>query len=250
MKLLFKSIPFSFKLALCLLPTIAFAKQTSGVGEFRYGPDMPENIACQLAEDRAKQHAIKQFVGERIEATSFERCEESGCDFERNTYEEVNGFIKKVISRNQDFTKHPGYSTCTVSIVAEVEKQENPVYLYLDKSVFSYRENEEVKFRGVVNRKGVFAIYNLFNGSYHRVYVTNIAAPNKEFMIPSKQDTGKILATLPKGQSQSKEMLMFLFSERWIDFKETYTPMEMNSLIYSLPSQQRKVVNRYVNIVR
>ncbi len=248
--MLFKNTSLIFKLAICLFPSVVAAKQSLGIGEFRYGPDMSENVACQLAEDRAKEHAIKKFVGERIEATVSERCEESGCDFERNTYEEVNGYIKSVISRDQKVIKQPGYSSCIVSLVADVERQENPVYLYLDKSIFNYRENEEVKFRGVVNRKGVFAIYNLYDGNYHRVYVTNIAAPNKEFMIPSKQDTGKILATLPKGQSQSKEMLMFLFSERWVDFKETYTPMEMNSLIYSLPSQQRRVVNRYVNIVR
>ena len=226
------------------------ANQTLGIGEFRYGPDMPENVACQLAEDRAKEEAIKRFSGEKFESATMERCEEAGCDFEKNTYEEVNGFIKSIISRKQQNIKQLGYSSCVVSIVAEIEKQENPVYLYLDKSLFSYRENDEVKIRGVVNRKGVFAIYNLFDGRYHRVYVTNIATPNKEFMIPSKQDTGKILATLPKGQSQSKEMLMFLFSEKWVDFKESYSPIEMNGLIYSLPSQQRKVVNRYVNIVR
>lgn len=226
------------------------AKQTLGIGEFRYGPDMAESVACQLAEDRAKEEAIKRFVGEKFESATMERCEEAGCDFEKNTYEEVNGFIKEIISRKQQNIKQLGYSSCVVSVVADVEKQDNPVYLYLDKSLFSYRENDEVKFRGVVNRKGVFAIYNLYEGMYRRVYVMNIATPNKEFMIPSKQDTGKILATLPKDQSQSKEMLMFLFSEKWVDFKETYSPMEMNSLIYSLPSQQRKVVNRYVNIVR
>ena len=250
MKLSLKSIPSSFKLSLLLVPTIACAVPTIGTGEFRYGPDMPENVACQLAEDRAKEHAIKRYIGETIESTQSERCTNVTCDFERNTYEEVNGYVKSVLKQEQQSIKQPGFTTCIVSLVADVEKQINPIRLYLNRSMFDYRENEEIKFKGVVNKVGALAIYNLYGGNYHRVYVTDIAAPHKEFMIPSKKDTGRILATLPEGQSQSKEMLMFLFSERRLDFKTTYTPLEMKSLINSIPPTERKVVNRYVNIVR
>ena len=31
----------------------------TGVGEYRFGPDTTENLACEVAEDRAKQDALK-----------------------------------------------------------------------------------------------------------------------------------------------------------------------------------------------
>ena len=153
-------------------------------------------------------------------------------------------------TQDQQSIKQPGFTTCIVTLTADVEQQKNPIRLYLNRSLFDYRDNDEVKFKGVVNKAGALAIYNLNNGNYHRVYVTMIATPHKEFMIPSKNDTGRILATLPKGQDQSKEMIMFLFSQQKLDFKQTYTPMEMKSLIDSIPPMERKVVNRYVNIVK
>ena len=235
---------------ICLAPSMVLAKPSIGIGEFRYGPDMPENVACQLAEERANEHAIKRYLGETIEATQTERCTENNCDFERNTYEEVNGYVKSVLKQDQQSIKQPGFTTCIVTLTADVEQQKNPIRLYLNRSLFDYRNNDEVKFKGVVNKAGALAIYNLNNGNYHRVYVTMIATPHKEFMIPSKNDTGRILATLPKGQDQSKEMIMFLFSQQKLDFKQTYTPMEMKSLIDSIPPMERKVVNRYVNIVK
>ncbi len=68
-------------------------------------------------------------------------------------------------------------------------------------------------------------------------------------MIPST-NTNKIIAVLPDGQQQSKEMIMFLFTENVVDMQTSYSQNEMQSLIYSIPFQSRKVVNRDVNIVK
>ena len=56
------------KTLLCLLmiPLFANAKETLGVGEYRYGPDTTQNFACQAAEEKAKEHAITRYVGEQI----------------------------------------------------------------------------------------------------------------------------------------------------------------------------------------
>jgi hypothetical protein len=55
---------------------------------------------------------------------------------------------------------------------------------------------------------------------------------------------------LPVGKAQSKELVTFLFSEKDVPFKNEYTTLEMKNLIASIPPKNRKVINRYVNIVR
>ena len=62
--------------------------------------------------------------------------------------------------------------------------------------------------------------------------------------------TRKLVAMVPDGQKQSKELVTFLFSEKDIVFKNEYSSLEMQNLIASIPPMNRKVVNRYVNIVR
>ena len=40
----------------------------TGIGEYRFGPDTAENLACEVAEDRAKQDALIKFNGQLVEA--------------------------------------------------------------------------------------------------------------------------------------------------------------------------------------
>ena len=88
------------KTLLCLLmiPLFANAKETLGVGEYRYGPDTTKNFACQAAEEKAKEHAITRYVGEQIESIAYETCQNESCDMQKNTFNEVKGEIKTIIS--------------------------------------------------------------------------------------------------------------------------------------------------------
>jgi hypothetical protein len=49
---------------------VSSAKEVIGIGEYRYGPDTPQNLACELAEERAKENALSKFVYE-IQILSF-----------------------------------------------------------------------------------------------------------------------------------------------------------------------------------
>jgi negative regulator of replication initiation len=69
-------------------------------------------------------------------------------------------------------------------------------------------------------------------------------------VLPSEQDTTKLTAVVPEGKQQSKEMVMFLFTTTAQELKSSYTVNEMRNLLSSMPYQHRKVVNRYVNIVK
>jgi hypothetical protein len=69
-------------------------------------------------------------------------------------------------------------------------------------------------------------------------------------VLPSANDSVKLVALVPEGKSQSKEMVMFLFTETPLEVKQSYTVVEMRNLLTSIPYQSRKVINRYVNIVK
>lgn len=236
-------------LCLLLIPIFANAKQTLGVGEYRYGPDTTQNFACQLAEEKAKEHAITRFVGEQIESFEYESCQNESCETQKDTYSEIKGTIKRLISRNEKQIEQSGYTSCIVTVIADVERVKNNITIVFDEDFFHIKENDEVKFKGKVNKVGYLTVFNFYEGIYSKIYTVNIASQTKDFVIPST-NTNKIVARLPDGKSQSKEMVTFLFTENVVDLKSSYNQREMRNLIYSIPYESRKVINRYVNIVK
>lgn len=235
-------------LSLALVPVLAQAKVTLGVGEYRYGPDTPQNLACIMAEDRAKDNAISKYIGEEIEFITNENCEKELCDLQREFTSVVKGFIKNVIDKQERKVEMQGYTSCIVTIRADIDRLKNEIKLTLNDDSFRYRPNEEVIFRGVVNKVGNFAIYNLYGDVYHRVYIEKIATPNREFVIPSTRN--KIVAKLPESEVTSKEVLTLLFTENDYDFKDSYSMLEMKQFLSTIPTHQRQIVNRYVYIMR
>jgi hypothetical protein len=57
-------------------------------------------------------------------------------------------------------------------------------------------------------------------------------------------------AVLPKGEVQSKELLLFLFVNQNVLFGDSYTDIEMKSVINQIPASNRRVITRYINILR
>jgi hypothetical protein len=63
-------------------------------------------------------------------------------------------------------------------------------------------------------------------------------------------DGKKLIATLNNNQWQSKEILLFLLHDGTRNTKSEYTPIEMENFIISIPSNSRRIVKRYINIMR
>ncbi len=108
-------------LILLLVPLIANAR-TIGIGEHRYGPDTPENFACQIAEENAKQHAINRFLGEKVDSMTLESCKNEECILQRDTINESRGIIKNIIDKKIQKIENTGYQSCIVTLVADVVK--------------------------------------------------------------------------------------------------------------------------------
>ncbi len=233
---------------LALVSSLVQAKIVLGVGEYRYGPDTPQNIACIMAEESAKQNAITRFAGEEVESLTSERCSEKDCELQKDTFNDVKGYIKQVHNKQERKIEMQGYTSCIVTIRADVDRLKNEIKLNLTNDSFQFKMNDEIVFRGVVNKTGNLAIYNLYENNYKKVYEEKITAINKEFMLPSSKN--RIVAKLPDDKLQSKEVIMFIFTENDLVFRDNLTELEMKSFITSIPSHQRQIVTRYVYIMR
>ena len=229
-----------------LITTNVFA--VTGIGEYRYGPDTTENLACELAEERAKDDAIIKYVGELIESQMSEECRREECVFHRDTFSEFNGYIKSISKKDIQKQSFSGYSACIVTVEAEVSKVNNSIVFNVDGK-FDVRHEEEMTFKVVSNRVGKLGVFNYHGNRYYKIQEVKFASRQTEIMLPSDK-TKKLVAMLPVGKAHSKELVTFLFSEKDVPFKNEYTTLEMKNLIASIPPKNRKVINRYVNIVR
>ena len=226
------------------VPTLAFASSV-GIGEYRFGPDTSENSACEFAEHPAREDAILQFIGEQIESITSQECRNEDCEFHNQIFSEVKGIIKKIINRQRQIIKEQGYENCIVTIEAEVEKIENTIQFGVQvKNTFV--EGENVDFTFVSNRPGTVLVYSYDNGNYFALGSFSVQR-QKELKVPTSK---RIVATLRPGQFQSKDLLAFIFTEQSKDFESKYTANEMRNMLHSLDATRKRVVYRYVTIVR
>lgn len=240
------------KLALSLLicSGLANAGKIEATGEYRFGPDMPQNIACSLAEDQAKHNALTQSYGENISAVVYERCTNETCKHEKDTLNDFSGYIRRIEKKNIEIETGKGYMSCVVNLVVDVQPTTNDIKLMVKNEFYQYRVNQEVEFRGVVNKAGKLIVYNYNEGFYQKIHQETIAAKNTEFVVPSPTSPKTIIATLPNGVSQSKELVVFLFVDRDFQLRERYSQSEFVNVLVSIPPENRKVENRMIYIMR
>jgi len=222
------------------------ANAITGVGEYRFGPDTTENMACEIAEDRAQQDALVKFNGQFVEAVIEENCLNGDCRFNQQTFNKIEGHIKKMTAKRQVVTEQ-GHKVCVVTVDAEVEKLKNDIKFSIYGN-FEYKNGEEIQFRGVSNSLGTIHVFNYYQGKYSKVFTWKVATKDKEFVLPS--EVYRMKAVLPKGEMQSKELLLFLFVNQNVLFGDSYTDIEMKSVINQIPASNRRVITRYINILR
>jgi hypothetical protein len=112
----------------------------------------------------------------------------------------------------------------------------------------TFKENDEVRFSGISNREGKVVLFNFYNGNYYRIYEHKIATKNEKFVLPSSNN--KLVAKLPIGETQSKEMVTFVFFESEVKVKDSYTQKDLREFFSSVPYESYRVLNRHVHIMR
>lgn len=226
-----------------LVPSLTFAS-TKGIGEYFYGPDTSENMACNFAEEKAKENALQRYVGEIVESNLREVCVGENCDFLRETYNTVVGHIKNIKEKHVEKTVEEGRKVCTVIIDAEVGIIKDSVKLEVKNFEPTFIENVEMSFEFITNKPGNLFIFNQYEDKYHKIYEVKNSLVNQSFLV------NDIVAVLPDGKLHSKETLVFVYLGLDKKVKEVYTEFEMKNFIGSIPVESRDVVYRYVQIVR
>jgi hypothetical protein len=230
-----------------LCANFAHAERVQGTGEYSFGPDTAENVACRLAEEKAKQNAITNFVGELIEAAQNENCKDEKCTVLSTLYTEVSGEIKTIYKRDKQVYPNRDRQVCEVDIVAEVEKITSTIKFHVEGKN-NFKQGERFVFRAVSGITGTVGVFNLVDKQYQLVYTDKVLEINKEVQIPSERY--KMQAELPNGKSHSNELLVFVFTDKNLTFKSRYSTMEFDSLIKDIPFSSRKIVNHHVSIER
>ncbi len=232
-------------LALAIACGVANAN-VRGEGEHRFGPETAENVACAIAEEKAKENAIANFVGELIEHQTNEVCRDTQCTTHRAYFSEVSGEIRRIIRKQSFVAPDNKASVCIVEIDADVVKIENSIDLRV-KGKNQLLNGERFGLQMVSNRTGNLAIFNMTDDKYRLIHMIRIDKPNAEFTFPNG---GKFQAILPNGKYQSNELLVFLFTENDLTFDDVYSKMEFERLVKDLPFKNRKLISHQINIMR
>lgn len=229
------------------ISSAVFGKQVVGTGEFRFGPETSQNVACSIAEESAKKNAIANFVGEQIEHQTEQICKNEHCTEFRSLFSEISGNVKSIINKNVIIAPERGYSVCIVDVTAEIEKISNPIFLKVEGKN-EFRHGDRFVLNAISNRVGNYWLFNVIDDTYYTVYSGKILQANKEFSIPQSQH--RLLAKVPTGKQLSKEKLIILFSGEDLTIQRQYSRMEFERLINELSFVNRKLVNHHVTIVR
>ena len=235
----------------CLLPLLVAtslnAEPISGTGEHRFGPETAQNIACDIAEQKAKENAIANFVGEYIEHQTNQICKDEHCTEFRSLFLETSGRVKNVIDKNVLVAPERGYSVCIVDIRAEIEKITNTIRFTMESRT-QFKHGDRFVISAISNRAGSFALYNLTDDSYHKVYSGKVFETDKQFSIPNP--TQKLETFLPVNVSNQTENLVLIFATNDLTYQGSYSRIEFNQMVSSIPFDERRVVFYPINIVR
>jgi hypothetical protein len=230
-----------------LCANFAHAGKVSGTGEYAFGPDTAENVACRIAEEKAKQNAIANFVGEMIEASTNELCKDEKCTTLSTLHTEISGEIKTIYKRDKQVYPNRDRQVCEVDVVVEVEKIVNALKFNVSGKN-QFKAGERFVFHAVSGITGTVGVFNLVDNEYQMVYTNKVLDTNRQFQIPSARY--KMQAELPLGKSHSNELLVFLITDKNLTFKSRYSTIEFDSLVKNIPFSSRKVINHHVSIER
>jgi len=231
---------------LLIYSPFCLANYVNGYGEFYYGPDTADNTACEYAFDRAKQNAIQNHLGIEIESYTLENCRtENDCAISVDTYIQMFGKVKQVVKKDIKTKEEYGRKVCVADITAVVERIENKTKFSVNGKT-KYIENEEIQFSFISNTVGFVSVYNFYDNTYTKIYETQIIKLNEEMFL--KKPKEKMIASLPKNQYQSNELLVFVFSKEKPMNKKTYSAFEFANILASLDSNVKRTIFRFVTI--
>jgi hypothetical protein len=241
---------------------------------YNFGPEMSEAMACEKAERRAKEKALKSVVGEKISSEDNMVCSEmkddAECKLNRSTWSTIDGLIKgtrKKISKTVPGIS--GFNRCTVSLEVDVgvaEGRPDPSFdleVKLNKRIF--RNGEHLKISLTPTKYMYINVFQFLPYQDLEKQITRI--------FPNSFDKKRLFAekaksTVPtlEGSQQYDlkvgfplelrgdkdlidEYLMVLGTKKPIDFRDEYSHEEFKTRLSEIPQPNRRFVRRGYNVV-
>mgnify|MGYP001322354381 CR=1 FL=1 len=196
-----------------------------GKGEYFFGPEISQNKACSMAEEKAKSNAISSVFGEKFSSEENFYCFQNSlelasknCESNRVAWSYIDGKIKTLHKISKLVKKFENKDSCVVTIVADVissRKQTDPNFdfeIKLNESNFRVRENLSIR----INPTKPMYIY-IFS------WLPNTKERKIFKLYPNEYDLENLISETIKIPSKESE----LFYSFELDWNDSY-PLEKN----------------------
>ena len=266
-----------------LLGTAFFALTALGVvradvrevsGEFFYGPETSESKACEAAEQKAKQEALRQVLGERFSISEQLSCREgkavtdnTDCVYNTFLWSEIDGDIKKAQRVSGPFVFETiGAKRCVVKMKVEVVKPAllaDPGFdLQVRLNAIRLKSGDDLSFLITPSAPMHLTIF-AWAPSSNKDVVTRVF-PNafdpdgymalpEATPVPSKAGgrNYSFQASFPVGLKQDyvDEYLIFVATKRPVAWLESYDFEQFRARIREISPPDKRVVKRSYRII-
>lgn len=241
---------FIFFFTLLLSSSYLHGEIVISEGIFKHIGNISQNKACLLAEERAKNGAIKKALGLKISLEEIQKCKETDgivdCEQNQTSILSLNGEIteSKIISQDEglDELSEPKVYYCKIVVQAKVQsafKEDNSFEFQVNLNEVNFRRGEKLKIEFILSEPLYLNIFQFFPYQNNEQIVKLF--PNKEekqnliktkrFLLPTSPTSGKnieYILEFPKKIKKERvdEHLIFIASKKNIKWLDSYFSIE------------------------
>ena len=249
--------------------TLAFASPFQAVvvdGEYAFGPQVSQEEACEQAELRAKEGAIRKVFGETYFGEQSMDCSDpwsQGCNFARMSVSHLNGYLVSFADRSERVFDKGGLRVCRVMGKARLDtsQKSDPGMFFevlLDRAI--YRDGDELRAKVHLPNPSYLAIFSqsdLNGAKVERLFPNRhvkdgrlsgrVLIPEESagyrFRVQSSQGQGGIrtLGGSHRGVPSRMEYLYVIRTSRAVDWLSSYSPEELQKHLALIPPKERFV---------
>ncbi len=259
--------------AVMLFSTDATADWISSQAEYSFGPEISQSEACQEAERRAKEKALKLVAGEKISSEDNMVCSEikdnADCSLNRFTWSTIDGLIKGTRNKNMETVPGvSGYRKCRVTLEVDVGVGSGKSDPSFDMTVRlndkTFRDGEALKINIIPNQPMYISVFQWLpymktDRQIAQIFPNQFDKQNhfqKPGTVPTREGARLYDMTIgfPEKMAKNKklvdEYLMVIGTRKPIKFRRSYSREKFNSRLLEIPRQNRRTVKKAYNIVR
>ena len=228
------------------------------VGEHRFNPRMSQYEACQHAESKAKQLIVRAALGQSFSTEQSMQCIDrngsASCDTHSFTNEADNGYINKVVDREEAVQDWTCYVRIKASVKADPDKKQklDPSFDFnavLNKSAFI--SGDELSFAVQPNAPMFLYVYHFDaqTNQYTRIFPNNRDQDNQ--LDPSIESTFprqgyRFRVASSPNMTKSNQQIVFVGTEKPQNLNVVYHVAEFTKVVDNLGMKKRTLKKGFI----